>query len=196
MSYAPSPYRYSSLWPGSNSIRLLRLMPHEDEAASIQCQLFNYSLQETGKGPHLYEALSYVWGDSNNLQSIYIDGHPFDTRENLHMALSHLRNHSFERILWVDAVCINQTDDQEKELQIQSMARIYGQAHSVIVWLGKMKENSDLALEEIRSNADRKVMNSSNNETIQQAILALLQRPWFERIWVRQQTINNIRRNY
>lgn len=68
------------------------------------------------------------------------------------------------------------------------MAKIYGQANRVIVWLGKMIENSDLALEAIRLAADKKPINSSNKEMIQQAILKLLQRPWFERIWVRQQT--------
>lgn len=171
-------------------------MPHEDETTPIQCQLFNYSLQETNKGSHLYEALSYVWGDSDNPQSIYIDEHPFNVTENLHMALSRLRNRFFERIIWVDAVCINQTNNQEKEHQIQSMAKIYGLANRVVVWLGKMMENSDLALEGIRFAADKRTMNSSNKEMIQQAILALLQRPWFERIWVREQTPNNIRTNY
>ena len=196
MSYAPSPYCHSPLCRRSDSIRLLRLKPHEDETAPIQCQLFNYSLQESNKGPHLYEALSYVWGDLNNPQPIYIDKHPFVVTENLHLALSHLRNRNFERIIWVDAVCINQTNDEEKEQQIQFMVKIYGQANRVIVWLGKMTENSDQALEEILLAAGQKPTNSSNKEMVHQAIVALLQRPWFERIWVRQLTPNKVRTNY
>ena len=74
MSPAISPYRYHSLWPGPNSIRMLRLMPHE-ETAPIHCQLFNYTLHETPRGLHLYEALSYVWGSTDKLQSIVIDNH-------------------------------------------------------------------------------------------------------------------------
>lgn len=188
MSYAPSLYCHSPLWRRPDSIRLLRLKPHEDETAPIQCQLFNYSLQEIKRGSHLYEALSCVWGNLKNPQPIYIDKHPFIVGENLHLALLHLRKRILERIIWVDAVCIDQTNNEEKEHQIQFMAKIYGQANRVIVWLGKMIENSDLALEAIRLAADKKPINSSNKEMIQQAILKLLQRPWFERIWVRQQT--------
>jgi hypothetical protein len=69
---------------------------------------------------------------------------------NLHEALSHLRDRSIERIIWVDAVCINQNDGEEKGQQIQLMAKIYGQASRVLVWLGEAADNSDQALEEIR----------------------------------------------
>jgi hypothetical protein len=116
-------YRYSPLSLGSH-IRLLRLLPHEDQNAPIHCQLFDYSLQ--GKRTHPYEALSYVWGDSYKRRSISIGGHylryNLPVTENLHEALSRLRHRSIERILWVDAVCINQENKQEKEQQIQFMA--------------------------------------------------------------------------
>ncbi|KAF2193975.1 hypothetical protein K469DRAFT_709454 [Zopfia rhizophila CBS 207.26] len=97
---------YSSLLSGPDSIRLLRLMPHEDDTAPIECQLLNHSLKESSKGTHLYEALSYVWGDSDNPRSISVDKHGLSVTANLHAALSRLRDHSLERILWVDAVCI------------------------------------------------------------------------------------------
>ena len=189
------PYRYSSLPPGIDSIRLLRLIPNKDETAAIKCKLFNYSLGQD-KGPHLYEALSYVWGNSNETVSISIDGHALPITQSLHAALLRLRDRSFERIIWVDAICINQENEQEKEQQIQFMEKIYGQANRVVVWLGEAADDSDRALEEIRTAGGKKSPNSSNNETIQQAVLALLQRPWFRRIWVREQTLDNIRRNY
>ena len=50
----------------TGSIRLLGLLPHEDENARIQCQLFEYPLQVLGDGTHLYEALSYVWHDPDD----------------------------------------------------------------------------------------------------------------------------------
>ncbi|OCK86930.1 uncharacterized protein K441DRAFT_597115, partial [Cenococcum geophilum 1.58] len=53
-------YRYFLLLLGPNSIRLLRLMPHKDNTAPIQCQLFKYSLQELGEKTLLYKALSYI----------------------------------------------------------------------------------------------------------------------------------------
>ena len=102
-----SPYCYSPLSSGHDSIRLLRLMPHEDETADIQCELFEYSLQNTSKGTHLYDALSYVWGNPDEKLPIFLHEHSFNVTINLRAALSRLRNHSVERILWVDALCIN-----------------------------------------------------------------------------------------
>jgi hypothetical protein len=109
--------------------------------------------------------------------------------------LSHLRDRSFERIIWVDAVCINQENKQEKEQQIQFMAKIYAQATRVVVWLGVAADNSNQALEEIRIAGGRQSTNSSNNEIIQQAITALLDRPWFQRIWVSEQTFDRVEVN-
>ena len=181
-----SPYCYSSLLPGPDSIRLLRLMPHEDKTAPIQCQLVNYSLQKSGGGTHLYEALSYVWGDPKETLPISINKHDLLVTVNLHAALSHLRDRCFERIIWVDAVCINQADEKEKGHQVKSMAKIYGQANRVIVWLGEATEDSDQALEDIRAAAEREFTGLSNDKTSQKAILKLLERPWFRRIWVRE----------
>lgn len=76
------------------------------------------------------------------------------------------------------------------------MARIYSQANRVIVWLGKEEDDSDQALDVIRSAArsvaEDESANVSNN---QEAILALLKRPWFERIWVKEQTLASVRTN-
>jgi hypothetical protein len=195
------PYRYSSLMLGNDSIRLLRLTPNRDETADIQCELFEYSLQNSCEETHLYDALSYVWGNPHEQLPIFIHEHSFDVTVNLHAALLRLRNHSIERILWVDAICINQTDSKEKGQQIQSMAKIYGHANRVVVWLGEAEDDSDLALEEIRVARGKKPTNPLNEETIQPAdetiqpadeaiqpaVLALLQRPWFRRIWVWEQ---------
>jgi hypothetical protein len=180
-----SQHRYSSLSLGPDSIRLLRLMPHEDETAPIQCQLFDYSLQESDKRTHLYEALSYVWGSSDKPRFISVDDHDLPVTVSLHAALSRLRNRYIERVIWADAVCINQTDLQERSCQVQLMAKIYSKASRIVVWLGEMADDSDRALEEILVAADKQSTNRSNNGTIQQAILTLLQRPWFRRIWVR-----------
>ena len=105
---------------------------------------------------------------------------------NLHEVLLRLRHRSIERILWVDAVCIDQGNVQDKEQQIRFMAKIYGQANRVVVWLGEAADNSNQALEEIRLAGDKMSTNSLNKEMMQQAVLTLLQRPWFRRIWVRE----------
>jgi ankyrin repeat protein len=86
----------------------------------------------------------------------------------------------------VDAVCINQEDEVEKGHQIQLMAAIYAKAGHVIVWLGEAQDDSDRALEFIRT-VGKNSANSWNTEPFEQAILQLLKRPWFRRIWILQE---------
>ncbi len=181
-----SSYRYHPLPPERDYIRLLCLLPNESEAEPLQCKLHDYSLQKLGPRTHRYEALSYVWGDPRETLPIYVDEEQFLVTANLHAALLRLRDHSFKRIIWVDAICIDQKNLEEQGQQVQLMAKIYSNAHCVIVWLGKKTEDTDGALEDIRLAADEEFTECSKKEINQQAILSLLQRPWFQRIWVRE----------
>jgi hypothetical protein len=182
-------YCYSPLSLKGDSIRLLRLKPAKDKSADIHCELFNYPLLDYS-GSHLYEALSYVWGESQKKLHVFIHDCSFDVTDNLHAALLELRDHTIERIIWVDAICIDQTT-KEKENQIQIMAKIYGQANRVVVWLGEAAKNSDQALEKVRIAGNDVSLCSSDNAAIMKSVLTLLRRPWFRRIWVRAQTLYN-----
>jgi hypothetical protein len=175
-------YTYLPLLSGPDSIRLLRLRPAEDETAPIECDLLNYSLGETPGSSVQYDALSYVWGDPTKTRPILVNGFHFEITENLHAALCSLRYRSIE-LLWIDAVCINQRDQQERGHQVRSMAKIYGRAHRVIVWLGEAADNSEQVFEEIR--ARKRWTDASDNETVRRAVVTLLERQWFRRIWVR-----------
>lgn len=172
------------LLPGR--IRLLRILPHEDDKARIRCELFQYSLQDSGRRSDPYDALSYVWGDPAEIRSISVrepnstTEHNICVTENLYGVLSRLRYRNFERIVWVDALCINQKDEREKEKQIQSMANIYGQASCVVVWLGQSANDSEKAIQDIRNAGGQKLNSGLSHE----AIIALLRRLWFRRIWV------------
>ena len=64
------------------------------------------------------------------------------------------------------------------------MAKIYSNALCVIVWLGEETKDTNGALEDIQHAANEELMERSKKEINQQAILSLLQRPWFQRIWV------------
>jgi hypothetical protein len=181
-----SSYRYLPLPSKGDYIRLLCLLPNESEAEPLQCKLRNYSLQKSSPRTHRYEALSYVWGDPRETLPIYIDKDQLFITVNLHAALSRLRDHSFERIIWVDAICIDQKHLEEQGQQVQLMAKIYSNAYCVIVWLGEKTEDTDRALEDIRLTANKELKERSKKEINQGAILNLLQRPWFQRIWVRE----------
>jgi len=83
-----------------------------------------------------YSALSYVWGDPTNPKYISLDGeHRFPVTENLHAALRSLRQPTEGIRLWVDALCINQADYEEKKVQIGLMRRVYQQAKEVIAYI-------------------------------------------------------------
>ncbi|KAH9220623.1 heterokaryon incompatibility protein-domain-containing protein [Leptodontidium sp. 2 PMI_412] len=179
-------FRYSPL-PGPGSIRLLRLIAHPEENSCIECQLFVYPLQTLGDGAHLYEALSYVWGDQKNLQSISVNQHDLPIRRNLHAALLCLRDRILDRFIWVDAICINQEDKLEKGRQVQYTAEIYSRASRVIVWLGSVENDSDHAIEAIRLAAEEMSTKSLVEEPTKQAVLSLVRRSWFRRIWVLQE---------
>jgi len=193
---------YSPLPKGC--VRLLRLLPPAGDKSRIECQLIACSLLDSRR-THSYEALSYVWGLEKSIEPIWIDGHELSVGANLHTALSHLRDCFVERILWIDAICINQRDGIEKGYQVESMAKIYAQASRVIVWLGEAADDSNHALKAIRRAAEeqdidfsmhktrhqasfapsnRQLINSKINNVNQQAVLALLEREWFQRIWV------------
>ncbi|KIN06874.1 hypothetical protein OIDMADRAFT_21814 [Oidiodendron maius Zn] len=184
-----SSYSYSLLPPDDNNIRLLRLLPNEDEAAPLCCKLCNYSLQKPDRRFHLYEALSYVWGDPHEILPIYVGENRLQLpiTVNLHAALSRLRDHSFERIMWVDAICIDQGNPKERGQQVQLMAKIYSNAHRVIVWLGEEAVEIKGALEDIRLSANEEFTERSRKGINEQAIRSLLHRPWFQRIWVLQE---------
>jgi Heterokaryon incompatibility protein (HET) len=84
-----------------------------------------------------YEALSYCWGDESNKCDIILQGHAWNVTKNLFMALQQLRNSNIPRVLWVDALCINQSSKEEKNYQISLMPEIYSAAERVIAWMGE-----------------------------------------------------------
>ncbi|KAK3343623.1 heterokaryon incompatibility protein-domain-containing protein, partial [Lasiosphaeria hispida] len=175
---------YISLPEGS--VRLLRLLPNSDQNSPIECRLITFPALDSGS-THPYESLSYVWGSDDSKRPIYVDRNELYVTANLHVALSHLRHCLLERMLWVDAICINQSDNVEKGQQVQLMAKIYSKASRVIVWLGEAADGSDQALEAIRAAADEQPANFPVDKTNWGAILTLLDRGWFERIWVLQE---------
>jgi hypothetical protein len=188
LSWIMPQYQYSQLPQKPNLIRLLLLLPSNDEPENLRCGLFEYTIQEAEGGSHPYEALSYVWGSGGNPRSIIIDNQKLAVTENLYKALLRLRDRKITRTIWVDAICINQEDEIEKGLQIQFMAAIFAKASRVIVWLGEAQDDSDRALDSIRTACEMSVL-PSDAEPLEQAVPHLLKRPWFSRIWVRRKTL-------
>jgi hypothetical protein len=128
-------------------IRLLTLLPSPRISstglhdASIRCSLKAVSLIEKPA----YKALSYTWGAETPLREIVIDEKTFGVTVNLHAALCHLQEDKPIH-LWVDAICINQKDEHEKNKQVEQMGVIYKAATQVLAWLGPAADDSDIAM--------------------------------------------------
>ncbi|KAB8277105.1 heterokaryon incompatibility protein-domain-containing protein [Aspergillus minisclerotigenes] len=175
------------------SIRILQLLPNNKETDRVECCLAEYSLSGTQKS-HQYEALSYVWGNPNDTKSILVNGHDFQLTQSLYTALLHIRDDQLVRRLWLDVICINQNDEDEKASQIPLMRDIYGYAYRVLVWLGDVADNSDEAFETIRFAGEQALHGNTPlqqstpvSESNKAACLELLRRDWFRRIWVLQE---------
>lgn len=138
-------FMYEPLADSSTSIRLLVLEPGTWDI-SIRCELRMVSLNTNPS----YDALSYVWGDVNDRRSIELCGFDHQVTVNLEVALRHLRREDQPRILWVDALCINQADLEERGKQVLLMNWIYKQATTVISWVGEASEDSGEAIKFIR----------------------------------------------
>jgi hypothetical protein len=125
---------------GSRSIRLLSLSPSRRATAKIRCTIEEVSLDDNPD----YEALSWEWGDAIDTETILLNGLQHNVPKNLTEALRQYRLDDQPRLLWVDAVCINQADLHERSLQICLMREIYRQATVVQVWLGPMRRKEEL----------------------------------------------------
>lgn len=89
-----------------------------------------------------YHALSYTWGDPTKTKAILVDGAVVQVTSNLEEFLRYRRRDLDDKIgtLWIDALCINQKDNSEKNTQLLLMRQIYEKANSTLVWLGTEKE--------------------------------------------------------
>ncbi|KAE9382189.1 HET-domain-containing protein [Stipitochalara longipes BDJ] len=97
-----------------------------------------------------YEALSYQWG-AKDTQPISFNGRMHPVQQNLFNALLKLRHETEERVMWIDALCINQNNVQERNHQVAQMGGIYKGARCVVVWLGLVDEDCVKALDILQS---------------------------------------------
>lgn len=161
-SVAPlSKYRYEGL-PGSTSIRLLRLQPGKGQDP-IRCNVIVADVK-TCSGQ--YEALSYVWGAPEGHLRIQIDDAGLEIQPNLHCALVDLRSPEKSRCLWIDAICIDQSNELEREKQVPLMCEIYCSASRTICYLGpEMKKTTRKAYAMLQELAVEAKMHRANDAT-------------------------------
>ncbi|CAG9990805.1 unnamed protein product [Clonostachys byssicola] len=135
---SPKPFTYQPINDGS--IRLVTIRPGPWDS-TIECYVEVGNVKEHTRG---LMALSYVWGDDSVRRAIRLNDCDFEVTVNLYEGLRQIRESMFvtetlpKLPIWVDAICINQEDIDEKAKQVPKMHQIYSTADEVLVWLGVM----------------------------------------------------------
>ncbi|KAI0153737.1 heterokaryon incompatibility protein-domain-containing protein [Pestalotiopsis sp. NC0098] len=189
------------------SFRILRLLPADKLDDTLECEIQHVPLPKSGIQNISYMALSYVWGKdhTSSCKMIVQDGHIM-IRPNLDSALRHLRRRNAIITLWVDALCIDQSNVQERNHQVQHMRQIYETAEETIVYLGPqdggntglsawnyLERNSSWVFNE-KGEKDSDAPTKLNNLTafrgdIHDICNDILPREWFRRLWVLQEFV-------
>lgn len=189
-----------------DSIRILTVFECESNDDDIECHLAETRLSDLNDGDEGYTALSYVWGDLKYTHEIWLGDQRLLVSANLDAALRHLRRRESPIRLWVDAVCINQGDIDEKNHQVQQMRSIFSAASETIIWLGEGGGNTSVAawnyLERHSTWAlnDRQQRDYTLPAKLEEDLLSfrgefrdvevdVLSRPWFQRLWVFQEAV-------
>jgi hypothetical protein len=188
---------------GENDIRLLTVTVHDGATASLEIHTYPRTAALE------YDAVSYTWGDDESAVSVPCNGLSLKIRTNLFRALPFIHESRPEprtRPLWVDAICLNQGDPDEKAIHVPQMNEVYENASRTLVWLGEADKSSDLALDNIESltqklwsvkdPASLSIMQRITNYDLPlldddkwKAIKLLQQRLWFYRLWTFQEII-------
>ena len=191
-------FRYEDLKEGE-----FRLLAVKSIGGLLACTLNHASVEDAPP----YDALSYVWGTQSETSAVLCNGAEFSLTPSLFEALGQICRYQSQinssRMIWVDAVCIDQRNDREKGSQVRLMEKIYRSAQTVLVWLGNAHDNSDMAMERA-PDLQKKLLSvgeaihfdhlpsyglEDQNHPIWPSYGHLLRRSWFERLWVVQEAV-------
>ena len=149
------PYKYNELPDARSWVRLIRIdeEPFEpDSDPSLWCHIEEFQIDSAPP----YKALSYQWGSprADNKASIYVEYEPLVIRKPLYKFLQRLAgspDHDPSDYFFADAICMNQEDDDEKDLQVLLMGQVFGQAMAVYCWLGDASREDQQLLDALTS---------------------------------------------
>ncbi|RKL09596.1 hypothetical protein BFJ68_g9020 [Fusarium oxysporum] len=180
--------------------------------SQLRCQLWQAYLNDIIP----YEALSYSWGSQSTPHEIIVDEKTLSITESLYEALWHLRRPDEDRMLWVDALCIDQNNIKERGHQVNRMGEIYGKADKVIIWLGYLSGNAAKLKSAITLFEDRVEnlpgiprkwpredprwksrwkqveadLGPSCHDELVDGLQSFMEKPWFSRVWILQEVAN------
>lgn len=187
---ASSVYRHQPLDVENHQIRLLKLRDLSEHTKDYCLDAFDFK-----KAPH-YIALSYTWGDKRPTGFISINGKKFEIRINL---LNFLSTYKTAKYLWIDQICIDQSNDEERSHQVKFMGNIYSQCDFVLVWLRDESTyipSTQQAARDFNNGIQsyltkRRGENSPSDDDrfLKCSTLALLCNSYFNRLWIIQELL-------
>ncbi|KAH6671061.1 heterokaryon incompatibility protein-domain-containing protein [Halenospora varia] len=133
-------FRHQLLNYEADQIRLLQV--RSGSCSLIQCTLQHYDLAACPP----YKAISYTWGRLYPTKDILINGARFSVRENLWQFLCTLQPDEND-FFWIDQICVDQENIEERNHQVECMGDIYHEAFEVIIWLGAAESGSAHAMD-------------------------------------------------
>lgn len=175
---------YTPLEPGK--IRLVHLHPASDSKADVVCSLEYARLSDKPR----YQALSYVWGSQKEPKEILLNGTTVLITQNLDKVLRRLRLQHEPRVIWADALAINQSDVDERNAEVQVMRDIYSSAYETLAWFDKdLGENQDYFLSHMADPGYDilKEFRKLNISVIKNTLSAIARQSYWTRVWTAQE---------
>jgi hypothetical protein len=170
----------------TGDIRVLSLLPGLFDDP-LDCQLAVAPIEQQP----MYDALSYMWGNPSDTRLITVENdQAFPVTVSLENALRHIRLQTRIRNLWIDAVCINQSDIKERSNQINLMREIYSRARLAAVWIDVELSLDSSCIQRLLSLEEDTVLdNIGDDPKFWEPLIPLLQHPYWERLWVQQELV-------
>jgi hypothetical protein len=172
---------------GANDFRLIKVSPKNGQG--LECKIIYSSLRH----PPDYIAISYAWGDGFDKRQIDLEGiERVSVNANLYDALVAVRESDKAILVWIDGLSIDQENKIERAKQVQLMDKIYRQATSVAIWLGREADDSGRAIQLLMNS----VVPATSEWTSRlehrdlKALLSLFRRNYWSRLWVVQEVFH------
>lgn len=201
-------FQHNTFPDAAGYIRLLEVLSdNHSESIKVRCRLTTFSRDDTTLPP--YRTISYTWGDPESNTTILINCKAFRVRTNCEFALKQAYWYEKTYYYWIDAICINQENLEEKSMQVSIMGSIYKRAAHVLACVGDHADDSAFLLHELKQRAFtvkpcgpgrglyvrlsmRFQLGRRYSTTVRllHAAVSFMERPYFTRLWVLQEMRN------
>jgi hypothetical protein len=161
-------YRYCKLGP--RDIRLLRIK-RKALFRVLECEIIVHNLDEP-EHTISYQAISYTWAKEKRTHAISVDGHHFKVTPTVYDILNDRRSWTNSPVIWIDSICIDQSDNAEKSIQVPLMREIYESAVDVLICLGKAPDAGRAVY--LISNINMALISSSYDPGCEDEVIARL----------------------